>query len=160
MKNHFITEKFTLVPTPLYSENYLAEMFKLDKDEEIKSIGLDGYNATLAYAAKTAGDDAGKLPVVHALIQMLNGIPDHNRIVVHYCNSKKLLHIVAAEKENLLLANTYSCTHINTLLYFLTLVCQQVMFNPQITGINLAGKLEKNEEALLLQYFQKITYKD
>ena len=158
MKNHFITEKFTLVPTSIYKPELLLELYPVDNNEEIKSIDLAEHNATLVYAAKNDGDNAGKLPLVHLLIEMLKEIHDHNRIVVNYSSNMKLLHLVAARDENLLLANTFRCTHINTLLYFLTLVCQQAMFNPQITAINLVGKLNSEDETLLLRYFQKIIY--
>ena len=50
MESYIITEKFTLIPTNLYKEEYLGEIFGLEETEMVKSYNLPNHNATLACA--------------------------------------------------------------------------------------------------------------
>ena len=160
MENCIITEKFTLIPSDYYKQEYLGEIFELKETEEVKSYDLPHFNAILACAFSKENTDRkeGTEPLILSMLNSLNNIKDHNKIVINFNKELKLLHIVAAEEKKLLFANSFRCTHINTALYFLTLVCQQTMLNPQITGINVYGTLENNEEKLITTYFPKINY--
>ncbi len=158
MESYIITEKFTLIPTNLYKEEYLGEIFGLDETEMVKSYNLPNHNATLACAFPKDNAKNDAVPLVLHLIESLDTVAGHNKIIINYSREDQLLSAVAAEDKRLLLANSFRCTHINTVLYFLTLICQQVMFNPQITGINVYGQLENEQERLITTYFQKLNY--
>lgn len=157
MEKYIITEKFTLVPTDCYKSNYLEEIFELNEKEVIESYNLPHFNATLACAIQKNDPNKNNGPLILFLINSLERIKDHNKLIISYNKKLNLLHIVAGEENKLLLANSFKCSHKNTMLYFITLVCQQVMFNPLISGINVYGKLEMEEEMLIKKYFQKIT---
>ena len=156
MTNRFFTDKFTLVPTSMYRPDYLSDLFDIDQQEEIKTIEIPLFNATLAFALPKNNGSQNKVPVIYTLLEHIKEIPEHNKIVVHYCKDSNKVQIVAAEGNNLLLANSFKCNHQNTLLYYITLVCQQVMFNPHLTRIYTDGQFEKSEEELLKRYFQGI----
>ena len=157
MKEYFITDKFTLVPTALCKPEYLTGLFALDRDESVQSIGLPQFNATLLYAANNI--ETGKSPLIYKLIDQIESIQEHNKVIIHYSKELKILQVVAAEERKLLLANSFKCHHPNTILYYLTLVCQQVMFNPHLTKISVYGDIESQEEALIKKYFQGIIFK-
>ena len=158
MENYITTEKFTLIPTKWYKQEYLGEIFELKEAEVVKSYTLPSHNATLVCAFPEDNAKKDATPLVMYLIGYLDKITDHNKIIINYNKELNLLTAVAAEGNKLLMANSFRCTHINTLLYFLTLICQQVMFNTQITCINIYGKIETEEEKLISGYFQKISY--
>lgn len=157
MKEYFITDKFTLVPTALSRPEYLTGLFALEKEESVQSIELPRFNATLLYAGKNGDND--KRPLIYKLLDQIEGIQEHNKIIIHHSKELNMLQVVAAEEKKLLLANSFSCHHPNTTLYYLTLVCQQVMFNPHLTKITVCGEIGKEEEELIKRYFQGIIYK-
>lgn len=152
METYTITEKFTLIPKCLYNPNYLGEMFDIGEDESVKSIEIEKYNAVLAFAVpKETPPD--KEPLISKLMEYAGTLNEHNKVAVHYCKERKLSHIVAIEGEKLLLANTYRTADITSLLYFLTLAVQQVMFNPQLTRIHVYGLMEESDLKFIGSYF-------
>ncbi len=156
MESYFITEKFTIVPKPLYREEYLKEMFEFAENEEVKVLELEKYNAILSYIAPN-GDNSGNLqPLVYTLIKYAGTLKDYNKIVINYSKGHKLTHIVAMEGEKLLLANTFRTTDVKSVLYFICLVAQQVMFNPHLTKVHLYGEFEPEGVQLIEKYFAGI----
>lgn len=152
MESYIITEKFTLAPKHLYNPNCLGQMFEIGENESVKSIDIGKYNAVLAFAAPKEAPE-GKEPLIYKLLEYAGTLEEHNKVAVHYCKERKLAHIVAIEGEKLLLANTYRATDITSLLYFITLAVQQVMFNPQLTKIHVYGRMEQQELKFIGGYF-------
>ena len=153
MESYFITEKFTIAPKPLYREEYLKEMFEVAENEAVKALELEKSNAVLAFVSKKDDDDANLQPLAYVLIKYAQTLPDHNKIIINYSKEHKLTHIVAMEGEKLLLANTYRTTDVKSVLYFISLVAQQVMFNPHLTKVHVYGELEPEGIQLLERYF-------
>ena len=152
MESYFITEKFTIAPKPLYREEYLKEMFEVAENEAVKVLELEKSNAVLTFVSKK-DDDANLQPLAYVLIKYAQTLQDYNKIVINYSKEHKLTHIVAMEGEKLLLANTYRTTDVKSVLYFISLVAQQVMFNPHLTKVNVYGELEPEGIKLLERYF-------
>lgn len=150
MDNYYITEKFTLVPQGYGKIEYLKELFTIEEDEKIFTRTVANYNATLIYAA-TQED---KEPLIKVMIENLHSIKEHNKIIVHYNRSGNRTYITAAEGDKLLLANSYRTTDTKNVLYFITLVCGQIMFNPQLTTIHYMGELGEELKQLIATYYQ------
>ena len=159
MVSYFITEKFTLIPKHLYNQNYLSEMFTVTDQDIIRSIELEKQNAILAFVAPKNNSSEEELPLVHGLIEYAYTLQDHNKVVINYCKEKNLTHIVAIEGSRLLLANTYRTTDVKSILYYATLVAQQVMFNPHLTKVHIYDSLENDGVELLDKYFSGVTIK-
>lgn len=153
MESYFITEKFTIAPKPLYREEYLKEMFEVAENEEVKALELEKYNAVLSFVSKKGDDAANLQPLAYVLIEYAQTLQDHNKIVINYSKEHKLTHIVAMEGEKLLLANTYRTTDVKSVLYFISLVAQQVMFNPHLTKVHVYGELDPEGVQLVEKYF-------
>lgn len=159
MGSYFITEKFTLIPKHLYNQNYLNEMFDITDQDIVKNIELEKQNAILSYVAPQNSGSEEELPLVYGMIEYAYTLKDYNKVVINFCKEKNLTHIVAVEDSRLLLANTYRTTDAKSILYFATLVAQQVMFNPHLTKIHIYGTLENDGMELLDKYFNGVTIK-
>ncbi len=153
---YFYTHKFLLEPEPLFDPEHLRELYTVEENEEIVSEHLPRYKARLVYAKESVFEGRELKPVITALIEWVMEIEEHNKVAIYYSRSNKMVTIVVAEGERLLLANSYRCTNAETLLYFLSLASQQVVFNPQITRIHSYGELEKSAEDLLKRYFNGV----
>ena len=152
MEHCIITEKFTLIPKHLYKPEYLGEMFTIAENETVRSIVLEKHDAVLSYASPDNSPEEA-VPLAYRLIKAAEMLNEHNKVVVNYLPEKKISHIVAMEGKKLLLANTYRTCDAKTLLYFIELVLQQVMFNPQLTRIHIYGHMKQDETKLVEGYF-------
>lgn len=152
MEHCIITEKFTLIPKHLYKPEYLGEMFTIAENETVRSIVLEKHDAVLSYASSNNSPQEA-VPLAYQLIEAVETLNEHNKVVVSYLPERKMSYIVAMEGKKLLLANTYRTCDAKTLLYFIELVLQQVMFNPQLTRIHIYGHMEQDEVKLLEGYF-------
>lgn len=153
MESYFITKKFTIAPKPLYKEEYLKEMFEVAENEAVKALELEKCNAVLSFVSKKEDDAANLQPLVYVLIKYAETLQEHNKIVINYSKEHKLTHIIAMEGGKLLLANTYRTTDVKSVLYFICLVAQQVMFNPHLTKVHVYGELEPEGVQLVEKYF-------
>ena len=159
MVSYFITEKFTLIPKHLYNQNYLNEMFAITDQDIVRSIELEKQNAILSFVAPKNSGSEEILPLVYVMIEYAYTLKDHNKVVINFCKEKNLTHIVAVEGSKLLLANTYRTTDLKSILYYTTLVAQQVMFNPHLTTVHVYGTLDNSGVELLDKYFSGVTIK-
>lgn len=153
MESYFITEKFTIAPKPLYKEEYVREMFEVAENEVVKTLELEKCNALLSFIAQKDDNGENLVPLAYVLIKYAATIQDHNKIVINYNKGEKLTHIIAMEGEKLILANTYRTTDVKSVLYFISLVAQQVMFNPHLTKVHIYGELEEEGVQLIEKYF-------
>lgn len=161
MNYFYFTEKFTLSPKKLRNPDYLRELFTVEEQEEIREIELPCYNAILTFAEPTAAKsrnngDNNVYPFIYTLLNSTSKIEEYNKILIYFNRERQMTQIVAAEGEKLLLANTYKTVDFKSALYFIALVTQQTLFNPQLTKIHVYGTIEPEEESLLKTYYQGV----
>ncbi len=152
--NYSFTEKFTLVPKQMANAGYLNGIFDITQNESIGSLELEQYGAVLHFAA----EKQDSTPLIYHLLQHLKEIKEHNKLSVSYNKENGVIFVAAAQGEKLLLANSYKAADFTTALYYITLVAQQVMFNPQLTMVNIYGKIGAGNEDLLNTYYKGIEY--
>lgn len=155
MERGFGTEKFLLEPTEFHDSGHLRELFDVKEDEEITQIKVPPFNAVLSYAVPK--DKREMLPLAYYIISDIPDISAHNMIIADIERETGLLCLAALEGERrLLLLNSFKIAGETDLLYYISLVARQVMFNPLITVIYSHTPLKEQETALLERYFQKI----
>ena len=90
-------------------------------------------------------------PLSHLLMDRLSMLEDNNRIVVSF--SEGMLHIVAAERERLLFANSFPSADLATAEYFILSVTKEVMFNPEHTVLYVYGQIPGQIKMDISRYF-------
>jgi hypothetical protein len=160
------TPKFTLVPTSLYKKDdekkLLSLIHKIEELDEVMSIELPEHEATLIYAVPNAitsrifkiQKKAKYFPIIHSMIKAMSQNNDNNKVCIHL--SKNHIHIVATEREKLLLANSYPAKDFITAQYYIFLVIKEVMFNPEFTTLQILGEIDKNQKKSLSKYFKGV----
>ena len=127
------------------------------------NIEIPEHDAVLIYAIPNAISSrifkiqkkAKYTPMIYKMIQSVSSCTDHNKVFVHL--SKGHIHIVAAEGDKLLLANSYKANDFITAQYYIFLVIKEVMFNPEFTTVQVFGTLEKSQLKSLSKYFKGVT---
>ncbi len=160
------TPKFTLVPSSLYRKDdekrILSLIHKIEEMDEVMSIELPEHEAVLIYAVPNAitsrifkiQKKAKYFPIIHSMIKSMSHNKDNNKVCIHL--SKNHIHIVATEREKLLLANSYPAKDFVTAQYYIFLVIKEVMFNPEFTTLQVMGNITKSEKKDLSKYFKGI----
>lgn len=172
------THVYTLIPTSLCPEgeetSILSQMFRfggdIASDSIVKRIELPMYDATILYSIpaqitnsikETFGEDYGTIkviPTIYKLIDNLQTLSDHNRVLVYWKDWSRdnHIHIVAAEGESLKLVNSYKVSDFTTALYYILMVVKEVMFNPENTTIQIYGELSSWEKSKFEKYFKGV----
>lgn len=160
------TYKYTLVPTTFFSkeesEAILSEIHSMEKGDKVMSIELPQHEATMVFAipeqiyatVSKIQREAIYTPIVYHMINTLPQIEENNKVCVHF--SDETVHIVAAERNQLLLANSYPAKDFVTAQYYIFLVIKEAMFNLQFTTIQLFGDITKGEKKGLTKYFKGV----
>lgn len=155
MERGFSTEKFLLEPAEFHDLSHLQELFDIKEDEEIAQIKVPPFNAILSYVVPK--DKREMLPSAYYIISDIPDIPAHNLIIADIERETGLLCLAAVEGEKrLLLLNSFKIAGETDLLYYISLVARQVMFNPPVTVLYSHTPLKGQESSLLERYFQKI----
>ncbi|MFA7115705.1 MAG: DUF3822 family protein [Bacteroidales bacterium] len=166
---YYGTEKYCIVPADYYSPDKVYDTLNLlhpiKEDEQVLSLSLPETKAYLIYAIPSATmvditkiyENAEYYPIVYFLLDRIPFITENNKMIVHF--ARDYVHIVAAERDKLLLANSYPTANYVTALYYIFMAMKELMFNPGFTKLQVSGLPEKTEESgiterkLLRKYF-------
>ena len=145
--------KYTLIPEGYFSEKTAADLLSqvviLGKTDSVKSLELPFYKAVLLYA--------GNQEEAVALSQMLSAaaaLPLYNKVVVHM--GEKVVDIVVAAGDRLLLCNSYPAADEVTAQYFLFAALRQFQINPEVTTVHFFGEAGETVKGDLFRHFASV----
>lgn len=160
---YYATWKYTLVPSVHYEKDhqrgYLTGVRDLLEDDVALSLDMPARKAVMVFAMPGAvyrgmsalSRNVRFYPLSHLLMDRLSMLEDNNRIVVSF--SEGMLHIVAAERERLLFANSFPSADLATAEYFILSVTKEVMFNPEHTVLYVYGQIPGQIKMDISRYF-------
>lgn len=155
--------KSALIPASCYSEGEsaqtLSKLTETGERDDVMSLEIPSQKAVIIYAVdkelvsmmSAHHKNVRFYPVIYLLIDRLSSIDANNRLLAAFTDG--MVHIVAAEREKLLLANSYPAPDIVTAEYFLLSVSKEAMFNPGHTSIYISGFISEAERKELSKYF-------
>ena len=166
------TQKFTLVPSPLFNRDQARMYFEFnhvaDKREEINFCRLKKEDAYLVFAAPSPVCEAvtGRFRQAvffhqgFALLEILLRQASTNQPSVAVCLHGNFLDIAVAEKKKLKIYNTFSYTHEHDMLFFILYIYEQLKLNQEEDELILSGEISKTSEHyfLLRRYLKKIRF--
>lgn len=165
--NVFVSSgKSTLIPSKYYLDDgkreILSEITEIEENDEVMSLEIPSQKAVIVYAVDkqlismilSHYKNVRFYPIIYLLIDRISSINVNNRLLMTYAGG--MVHIVAAEREKLLLANSYPASDIVTAEYFLLSVSKEVMFNPEHTKIHVFGNMGEADRKDLSKYFSGI----
>ena len=130
--------KYTLIPEGYFSEeaayDLLSQVVILEKTDSVKSLELPFYKAVLLYAGNQ--DEALALSEMLAAAAAL---PQYNKVLAHM--GEKVVDIVVAAGDRLLLCNTYPAADAVTAQYYLFAALRQFQINPEVTTVHFYGEV-------------------
>ncbi len=165
---YFTTWKYTLVPQSHFAKDRGRECLKavrdISDDDEVLTLDLPSRKAVMVFALPVAIYGALTrqcrnvkfYPAAYLLIDRIASVHDNNRLIVSF--TEGMLHIVAAERDRLLFANSFPAADIATAEYFIFSVTKEVMFNPDHTVLHIYGKVEERVSAELGKYFAGVVF--
>lgn len=157
------TGKSTLIPISCYSKSesmqVLSKLTEIGEQDDVMSLEIPSQKAVIIYAVDKAlismlsfhHKNVRFYPIIYLLIDRISSIDANNRLLTAFTDD--MVHIVAAEREKLLLANSYPSSDIITAEYFLLSVSKEVMFNPEHTSIYILGFISESDREELSKYF-------
>ncbi len=160
---YYGTEKYCLVPSSFFDQDkaisMLGKLHKLEESDEVLFVEIPEQKGCLIYAIPSSvisyigrsQKNAEYYPISYFLLDKISLLIDNNKLLVYFSND--IVHIVAAEREKLLLANSYPASDFVTAQYYIFLVVKEVMFNPEQTKINISGNISDSDEEELKKYF-------
>lgn len=160
------TPTFTLVPASLYDKEsekqILSQIHKVEDMDEVMSIDLPEHEAKLIYAIPNSISSrifkiqkkAKYTPIIYQMIKKVSELKENNKVCIHF--SKNHIHIVASERDRLLLANSFQASDFITAQYYIFFVIKEVMFNPEFTTLQIVGDIDKNQKKSLSKYFKGV----
>ncbi len=166
VKVYYNTPKYTLVPILFFKPDealsILSRLHTIDDLDEILFAKSPDGESVLIYAMPNAvtshifrfHKNAEFYPMSFSLLHKIITLSDYNRILVHF--SDKMIHVVTAEKDKLLLSNSYNTPDFVTAFYYIFLTMKEVMFNPEVTTLYISGSLKFEQFKELEQYFMKV----
>lgn len=165
---YYTTWKYTLVPMSLFNRNgaasYLAAVRDIQPDDQVMSLDMPSRKAVMVYAvpANLYGGmtslcrNVRFYPISYVLIDRISCIQDNNRLLVSFTDG--MLHVVAAERDRLLFANSFPASDMATAEYFVFSVTKEVLFNPEHTVLHVFGKLDESRVTELGRYFSSVKF--
>ncbi|MEG0891570.1 MAG: DUF3822 family protein [Bacteroidales bacterium] len=162
MDYYYLTSKFTLIPQMFFTQKNAIEAMKelhpIDKGEIIRHINIPAFKAYIIYALPSAvvskmepGEET--YPLALALINLLKGIKDYNKVIFHYSTSHNLAHIVICKGNDLQIVNSYNADCFESAAYFLFLAIKQTIINPLQTNVHVCSDLNEQEKKIIDKYF-------
>lgn len=154
---------YTLVPSSMFSEDQarviLSQVQEVSESDDVMSVELPQFQATLVYSVPkdiSANSEKKGYPSVYYMLKDMDTLEENNKMMVHL--TKENIHIVAGEREKLLLANSFPTSgNFVTAQYYLFMVMKEVMFNPEFTTLHIYGNITKEEQNGLKKYFKGVT---
>lgn len=144
-------QKCTLVPTRFFDEKVsrciLSDLFPLDDSEKVNHVEVPRYDAVLVYAGEN-------VPVLYDMLGRVEDCCEYNKVIVSY--SEGVVHIVLAQGDKLLLANSYPAADFTTAEYFIFFAMKSLQLNPEVSTITMLTPLSADEEMSLYRYFRSV----
>ena len=165
---YFTTWKYTLVPASLYDKekvrSYLESVRDLSRDDRVLTLEMPSHKAVMVYAVPyhiyngiaSLCRNVRFYPTAYVLIDRIASVQDNNRLLVSFTDG--MLHIVAAERDRLLFANSFPAADMATAGYFIFSVTKEVLFNPEHTFLHILGKADERAEKELGNYFAGVRH--
>lgn len=163
---YYGTEKYCLVPSSFFKKDealkLLSQLHNIEEMDEVLFVEIPEQKAVLIYAIPNAVTShifrvqktAEFYPISYFLIDKMSLLADNNRVLVHIADN--IVHIVAGERDNLLIANSYPASDFVTAQYYIFLVVKEVMFNPEATFVQVSGNVTDNQITELKKYFKGV----
>lgn len=147
------TEKYTLVPENYFSGQDAAELLSALHDigaSSIYTVKMPAHNAVMVYALPYGEKEA--YPSVCRMLALLPGITAPHKLLVRYISG--MVHVVLADKDRLLLINSYAAPDFTSALYHIFLAMREVMFEPDHTVFHWCGDVSPLDLAVVSDYFE------
>lgn len=160
---YYGTEKYCLVPNSFFKKDeamsMLGKLHDVFDSDEVLFVDMPEQKAVLIYAIPNVVmnnitrtlKNAEFYPISYFLLDKISLLMGNNRMLIHFSNH--IVHIVAAERDKLLLSNSYPAPDFVTGEYYIFLVTKEVMFNPEHTILNVSGNITPEQEVSLKKYF-------
>ena len=165
MEKYILSEIFTLIPRELYTpqtgETALEEQFSLESGYVFYSYLYEKGNAVVSYAlpesiTKEYPQIENIYPLVVKLLHEANAIECYNKVIFHYCTTKRIAHIIICTGEELKLANSFKADSFESALYFLFLSIQQQQMNPKQCIVRVCSDIEPQQEETIKRFFNGV----
>lgn len=150
------SEKFTLVPEPLYHRKFHNEithiLFEDSNKLHVAENVVKKLNAKLLFdlpdqLPEILKRTIGECEIIHPvklLINHLKNDTEDNTLTLLF--NAKNMYFVLTGKETLIMANSYQINHPNDVLYFALTAPKQLNINPKSTHLLYSGKPNFKEE--------------
>lgn len=169
----FLSNQFCLVPTHEYSNNYGAELLwhgqkDADSDYILRNDYCEKFDLRVIYSIRRDDiyrfqDSTSPIALHHFVTACLETCDTTNpsKKVKLMIFDHKLL-ILVHEGKRLLICNVYDYNEPTTLLYYVSLVYEQMKLDRQSQSVEIAGLLTSKEDTfhLLKKYFGNISFAD
>lgn len=165
MEKYIFTEKFTLFPKDLYTpqiaETALKSQYGIGSGYIFKEYPYKGGEIIVAYAVPEKESlehttDVQLYPLAARLLEETSVIGDYNKVILHYCNIKKIAHIIISTGKELKLANSFKSDSFESSLYFLFLSIQQLQMNPRQCVIRVCSTITGQQEETIRRFFKGV----
>lgn len=145
-----MTEKFTLVPSELFSEETaretLSEVVLLEEGEPLSFLDVPFCQSVLVYAGQ-------RRPAVYDMLMSLCKIRHHNKIMASI--SDDVLSLVVAQGDRLQFCNCFKAGDFTTALYYIFMVLKKLQINPEISTLYFtSGNVGQEQLTSLFRYFK------
>lgn len=145
-----MTEKFTLVPSELFSEETaretLSEVVLLEEGEPLLFLDVPFCQSVLVYAGQ-------RRPAVYDMLMSLCKIRHHNKIMASI--SDDVLSLVVAQGDRLQFCNCFKAGDFTTALYYIFMVLKKLQINPEISTLYFtSGNVGQEQLTSLFRYFK------
>ncbi len=167
------TPKVALVPSSFFEESsmhrILSDTVILAEGDEVRHVALPEFSAELVYSLSIGemlsrtvsqvvldqnGESPEVLPEMYFVLEDLQKVDEHNRIVASYASG--YLHLGIAQGQNLLLANVFRAADFTTAEYFLFMAVRKLQLNPEISSVYFRTPLTEDERMSLYRYFKSV----
>jgi phosphoribosyl-ATP pyrophosphohydrolase len=169
-----VSNKYTLIPTPLFDATRQKDYLQLNVDTDqsliIRNDNLKSIDAKIIYGLPLSLDlmIRRNFPLCK-MVHHLSGFID--TLLVQYQNSEKQVFvnagetsfdIIITEGKKMVFCNTFTKNNSADLLYYLLYVLEQQKLSPQEVSVILCGSILKNSDLyqLLSNYIRNITFAD
>lgn len=165
---YFTTWKYTLVPASRYPKEdpsaCLRSVREVLPDDKVLALEMPSRKAVMVFAVperlydglSALNKNVRFYPTAYLLIDRLASMTENNRLLVSFTDG--MLHVVAAERDKLLFANSFPAADVATAEYFIFSVAKEVMFNPEHTILYIYGKVPEKVDADLRRYFSDVSF--
>lgn len=163
---YYRTEKYTLTPKEYFNKEeaayQLCKVHNLKDNDKVLSEEIKEIGAFIAFAIpekiielfKNIFYNIDFYPSSLLLLKNMDKIKEKNLIRIE--RGYKQFDLAVFYQGKLKLINSFPISDFNSMLYFLILVTQEVVFNPKLTTIKIGGIVSEDIITKLSTYFNKV----